>query len=70
MTVHFLQDTIKHRAPISQGVYIARSAKHGRRRSYNTTPVKGGKKYWKQISKVIANPHMKYAGAGVIWSEV
>lgn len=70
MTVHFLQDTIKHSAPVAFGTVIARSAKQGRRRSYNPTPVKGGKKYWKQVSKVVCNPLMKHAGAGVIWNEV
>jgi hypothetical protein len=70
MNVHFLQDSIKHQAPVAYGTVIARSAKRGYRKSYNPTPVKGGRKYWKQTSKVICNPNMKHAGAGVIWNEV
>ena len=70
MNVHFLQDSIKHQSPVVHGTFIGRSAKRGYRRSYNTTPVKGFRKYWKQQSKVIGNPHMKHAGTGIIWTTV
>ena len=67
MTVHFLQDSL-HQA-------TARPAlKHGRTRwakdIHQVNLKQGCRKYGRNYSKVIGNPNLKRAGAGVIWNEV
>ena len=70
MTVHFLQDTIKHQAT-ARPVHYSCNRPQAKRQNkvYNTTPY-GSRKYGKKFSKVIGNPHMLRAGAGVIWNQV
>lgn len=73
MTVHFLQDTITHRPATARGTRVGRPQALRRNNVYNPTPCRmgrGAKKHGKQFSKVIGNPHMLRAGAGVIWNEV
>ena len=73
MTVHFLQDTIKHQAATARGPRVNRPQATRRNHTYNPTPCamgRGAKKYGKKFSKVIGNPQMLRAGADIIWNQV
>ena len=68
--VHFLQDHIKHQveAPALQHGRVRWAAK-----GYQFKPARNGRgarKIGRQYSKVIGNPALKTAGAGVIWTTV
>ncbi|MCP4972240.1 MAG: hypothetical protein GY914_00965 [Prochlorococcus sp.] len=70
MTVHFLQDTITHKATQRPDfARINRPQANRLNKVYNTTPY-GSRKYGKKYSKVIGNPHLLHAGVGIIWNEV
>ena len=73
MNVHRLQDKIKHRPPVSKGRRVNRPQATKRNHTYQPKAAPGrggGKKIGRQYSKVIGNPAMRSAGAGVIWNEV
>jgi hypothetical protein len=68
--VHFLQDKI-HQAPApAKGSPCNRPQALRRNKTYNARVISGGRKVGKQVSSIIHNPHIKHAGAGVIWNQV
>lgn len=71
MNVHWLQDKIKHRPTISRGCHVKRPQASKRNHTYQPKAARsGGKKIGRQYSKVIGNPALRQAGAGVIWNEI
>jgi hypothetical protein len=73
MNVHWLQDKLKHQHPKPKGKKVNRPQATKRNHVYQSKAAPGrggGKKCGRQYSKVIGNPALKYAGAGVIWNQV
>jgi len=67
--VYFLQDFI-HQAPAPAiGTRCNRPQALRANKVYSATVISGGKKYGKQVSSIIHNPHMKHAGVGIIWNQ-
>ena len=69
-TVHFLQEKIHQSPAPAKGTRCNRPQALRANKVFNARVISGGKKYGKQVSSVIHNPHIKFAGVGVIWTEV
>lgn len=64
---------VTQRPAAARGTRVGRPQALRRNHTYNPTPSRpgrGARKWGKQYSKVIGNPAMRHAGAGVIWNEV
>ena len=66
MKTHFLQDTIKHQASDQPAIGYKVNRPQALRKNHVYQPYSCPRSF----SKIIGNPHMKHAGAGVIWNEV
>jgi hypothetical protein len=67
--VHFLHETIHQSPAPAIGSRCNRPQALRANKVFNATVISGGKKYGKQVSPIIHNPHMKHAGNGIIWNQ-
>ena len=65
--VHFLQDKINHPPLHPQAVHQRTRWAKG---IHQVGLKQGCRKYGRNHSKIISNPNLKHAGAGVFWNEV